>query len=173
VPDELRPIDPAAELPPLLATLNAMIPDACDRIEWAALAAAADWRALRHVLRPAPRFVGALRTLLRKDGSNSLTIKEAAALFETAELLEAARNGRLRAKISFNYLIACVVLMDTDVHHRRSHYCRQQKCRRYQASVLPQIRRAIALLVGAERIGPAFADALMKIHPPTNNYVDA
>jgi hypothetical protein len=33
VPDELRPIDPAAELPPLLATLNAMIPDACDRIE--------------------------------------------------------------------------------------------------------------------------------------------
>jgi hypothetical protein len=94
VPDELRPIDHAAELPPLLATLNAMIPDACDRIEWTALAAAADWRALRHVLRPAPRFVGALRTLLRKDGSNSLTIKEAAALFETAELLEAARGLR-------------------------------------------------------------------------------
>jgi hypothetical protein len=39
--------------------------------------------------------------------------------------------------------------------------------------VLPQIRRAIALLVGAERIGPAFADALLNIHPPTNNYADA
>jgi hypothetical protein len=165
MPDELRPIDPAAELPPLLATLNATIPDACDRIEWAALAAAADWHALRHVLRPVRRHAESLGAVLRKDGSDTLTVREAAELFGAAELLRAARNGRMRADVTFNYLIACVVREDADVVNRWSQRCPKSQCWRYHTSVLPRIRRVIALFVGTERIGPAFADAIARLYP--------
>jgi hypothetical protein len=174
LPDVLRPIDFVAEIPSQLADLNGMIRDKRNHVDWSTLAASADWPALRHVLRPSQRHAGALQVAFKENGSDAVTINDATTMFGMTDLLAAARNGSLRpTNINYNCIIACIVRRDPDVVNR-SRFSREKHCLKYHASVLPQIRLLIALFVGAERTGWAFAAALAEMYPClANGRVDA